>query len=94
MVPLRFAAQFKTNVSAKKTYERHSKTIFEENGGSEYIQQKPTSKAWKTKNATVPAIMSWEMILNDWFTNQTTPARRNTVFFIIDLKTKRLDSIR
>ena len=40
------------------------------------------------------AIMSWEMILNDWFTKQTTPACRNAVFFIIDLKTKRLDSIR
>ena len=53
LVPLWFAALFKTNVSAKKTYERHSKTIFEENGGSEYAQQKPTSKAWNTNNATL-----------------------------------------
>ncbi|CAH3025174.1 unnamed protein product, partial [Porites evermanni] len=89
------ANSFKTNVSTK-TYERHSKTTFQENGGSEYAQQKPRSKACKTNDANRAAIMSWEMILNDWlwFTNQMTPAYRNTVLFIIDLKTERLDCIR
>ena len=58
------------------------------------VHNKNNVQSMQNKQCHRAAIMWWEMILNDWFTNQTTPACRNTVFFIIDLKTKRLDSIR
>ena len=92
MVPLGFAAQFKTNVAAKKTYERQSKTIMRK---MEAVNTHNKNQPPKHAKQTMPPFRC-HVVGNDFerLVHERNETCRNTVFFIIDLKTKRLDSIR
>ena len=91
MVPLWFAAQFKTNVAAKKTYERQSKTIMRK---TEAVNKHNKNQPPKHAKQTMPPLRC-HVVGNDFdLVHERNETCGNTVFFIIDLKTKRLDSIR